>query len=156
MYNDETNGHVDNLIHVVRPGEVILSWCDDENDPQYEISQEAYNVLSEATDACGRKLKVHKMRIPGPLYICEDEAGGIDECEGMERSAGERLAGSYANFLISNNHIILPLLDSAFDNEAKALLEDVYPGYEVIGVDAREILLGGGNIHCITQQVPAV
>ena len=68
LYNDETNGHVDNLIHVVRPGEVILSWCDDENDPQYEISQEAYKTLSEATDARGRKLKIHKMNIPGPLY----------------------------------------------------------------------------------------
>ncbi|MCG8531707.1 MAG: agmatine deiminase, partial [Desulfovibrionales bacterium] len=51
LYNDETNGHVDNLIHVARPGEVILSWCDDENDPQYEISQQAFDVLSKATDA---------------------------------------------------------------------------------------------------------
>ena len=74
----------------------------------------------------------------------------------MERTAGERLAGSYANFLITNNRIILPLLDPACDDAAKALLEDVYPGYEVVGVGAREILLGGGNIHCITQQVPAV
>ena len=156
LYNDETNGHVDNLIHVVCPGEVVLSWCDDENDPQYEISQEAYRVLSEATDARGRKLKIHKMNVPGPLYIREDEAGGIDACNSMERSAGERLAGSYANYLITNMPIILPLLDPAHDGEAKALLEDLYPGYEVVGVDAREILLGGGNIHCITQQVPAV
>ncbi len=156
LYNDETNGHVDNLIHVARPGEVILSWCDDENDPQYEISQEAFKVLSEATDAKGRQLKIHKMHIPGPLYIREDEAGGIDACEGMERNAGERLAGSYANFLITNKHIILPLLDPAYDDAAKALLQDIFPDYKVIGVEARETLLGGGNIHCITQQVPAV
>ncbi len=156
LYNDETNGHVDNLIHVVRPGEVILSWCDDENDPQYEISQKAFEVLSNATDAKGRKLKVHKMHVPGPLYIKEEEAGGIDACEGMERNAGERLAGSYANFLITNNRIILPLLDPKRDEDAIALMRDVFPGYEVVGVDAREILLGGGNVHCITQQVPAV
>ena len=156
LYNDETNGHVDNLIHVVRPGEVILSWCDDKNDPQYEISQKAYEVLSNTTDARGRKLLVHKMHVPGPLFIREDEAGGIDACEGMERSAGERLAGSYANFLITNQRIILPLLDPARDDDARALLADVFPGYEIVGVDAREILLGGGNVHCITQQVPAV
>ncbi len=156
LYNDETNGHVDNLIHVVRPGEVILSWCDDENDPQYEISQKAYEVLSNTTDARGRKLLVHKMHVPGPLFIREDEAGGIDACEGMERSAGERLAGSYANFLITNQRIILPLLDPARDDDARALLADLFPGYEIVGVDAREILLGGGNVHCITQQVPVV
>ncbi len=156
LYNDETNGHVDNLIHVVRPGEVILSWCNEESDPQYAISQEAYKVLSETTDARGRKLKIHKMHIPGPLYIREDEAGGIDACEGMERCAGERLAGSYANFLITNKRIILPLLDPAYDEAARTLLEDVYPDYEIVGVNAREILLGGGNIHCITQQVPAI
>ena len=68
LYNDETNGHVDNLIHVVRPGEVILSWCDDQNDPQYEISREAFKALSEATDARGRKLKVHKCVSPD-LFI---------------------------------------------------------------------------------------
>ena len=156
LYNDETNGHVDNLIHVVRPGEVILSWCDDENDPQYEISQTAYEALSNTTDARGRTLVIHKMHVPGPLFIREDEAGGIDACEGMERSAGERLAGSYANFLITNQRIILPLLDPARDDDARALLADLFPDYEIVGVDAREILLGGGNVHCITQQVPAV
>ena len=156
LYNDETNGHVDNLIHVVRPGEVVLSWCDDENDPQYEISREAFKILSETTDARGRKLVVHKMAIPGPLYIRDDEADGIDSCVGMGREAGERLAASYANYLITNNRIILPLLDPAKDGDAVALLRDLYPGFEVVGVEAREILLGGGNIHCITQQVPAV
>ncbi|MTI14962.1 agmatine deiminase [Sansalvadorimonas verongulae] len=156
LYNDETNGHVDNLMHVVKPGEVVLSWTEDNNDPQYEISQAAYKVLSETTDARGRQLTIHKIHIPGPLYIREDEADGIDVCDGMERTAGERLAGSYTNYLITNNRIILPLLDEKYDDEARALLTDIYKGYEVVGVDAREILLGGGNIHCITQQVPAV
>ena len=156
LYNDETNGHVDNLMHVVRPGEVVLSWTEDKEDPQYEISQKAYKVLSETKDARGRELTIHKMHIPGPLYIQEDEADGVDACDGMERTAGERLAGSYANYLITNKRIILPLLDEKYDAEAKGLLEDIYDGYEVVGVNAREILLGGGNIHCITQQVPAV
>lgn len=156
LYNDETNGHIDNLIHVARPGEVVLSWCDDENDPQYAISQQAYKILSEATDAKGRKLKVHKIHIPGPLYISEEEATGIDMADGMEREAGERLAGSYANFLITNGRIILPLLDLEYDDHAREVLQKVFPEYDIVGVDAHEILLGGGNVHCITQQVPAV
>lgn len=156
LYNDmDTNGHVDNLIHVARPGEIILSWTEDKEDPQYEISQEALNVLMNTTDAKGRQLKVTKLHIPGPLYITEDEANGFDECEGMERGSGERLAGSYANFLITNKAIIMPLLDEKYDAQAKATLQETFPGYKVLGVPARNILLGGGNIHCITQQVPA-
>ncbi|WP_036801325.1 agmatine deiminase [Photobacterium marinum] len=156
LYNDETNGHVDNLIHVVRPGEVVLTWCDDEQDPQYDISRRALDVLQTQKDAKGRTIKVHKMPMPGPLYISEDEAFGVDASDGMEREAGERLAGSYANYLISNQHIIYPLLDPAHDDEVATLLSALYPGYKVTGVDAREILLGGGNIHCITQQIPRV
>lgn len=156
LFNDETNGHVDNLIHVVRPGEVVLTWCDDENDPQYEISRIALDALSTQRDAKGREIKVHKLPMPGPLFITEDEASGVDVSDGMERVPGERLAGSYANYLITNDHIVYPLLDKTHDAEVESILNELYPGYKVTGVDAREILLGGGNIHCITQQIPAV
>jgi agmatine deiminase len=156
LYNDETNGHVDNIIHVVKPGEVVLTWCDDENDPQYEISREAYDCLTSQVDAKGRQIKVHKLPMPGPLFMEAEEAAGIDIAEGMEREAGERLAASYANYLITNKQIVLPLLDKRYDDEVKAILERLYPGYKINGVEAREILLGGGNVHCITQQVPKV
>lgn len=116
----------------------------------------ALDVLQTETDAKGRQLKVHKLPMPGPLYISGDEASGVDASEGMERVPGERLAGSYANYLISNCHIIYPLLDPKYDDDVAALLSEWYPGYKVSGVDAREILLGGGNIHCITQQIPRV
>ncbi|MGR3637408.1 MAG: agmatine deiminase [Shimia sp.] len=156
LFNDETNGHIDNLLHVVRPGEVILSWTEDKTDPQYEISQRALAFLNNATDAKGRNIKVHKVHIPGPLYFTEEEAAGIDMSDGMEREAGERMAGSYANFLITNGRIVLPLLDEKWDAEARTVLQEAFPDHEIVGVQAREILLGGGNVHCITQQVPAV
>ncbi|WP_427981661.1 agmatine deiminase [Agarivorans sp.] len=156
LYNDETNGHIDNILHVVKPGEVVLTWCDDPDDPQYHISREAMALLSSELDAQGRSIKVHKLPMPGPLYITEEEATGIDQSEGMERQAGDRLAASYANFLISNGQIIYPLLDQRYDGEAKQVLQQAFPQHQVVGVAAREILLGGGNIHCITQQVPAV
>ncbi len=156
LYNDETNGHVDNLIHVVRPAEIVLTWCDDKQDPQYALSREALEALESQTDAKGRKINVIKIPMPGPLYITAEEASGIDASEGMERVEGERLAASYANYLVSNQHIIYPLLDEKYDAEMEKIFKDIYPGYQITGVDAREILLGGGNIHCITQQIPKV
>ena len=71
------------------------------------------------------------------------------------RIAGERMAASYVNFLITNNRLIYPLLDPNTDHQAYAILENIFPELEVVGIAAREILLGGGNIHCITQQIPA-
>eukprot|EP00041_Stephanoeca_diplocostata_P021956 m.519732 g.519732 ORF g.519732 m.519732 type:complete len:76 (-) comp21948_c0_seq9:269-496(-) len=70
------------------------------------------------------------------------------------REVGERMAASYANFVITNNHVVFPLLDEKTDKAAEEVLRAVYPGHRVTGVPSREILLGGGNIHCITQQVP--
>lgn len=67
IYNDETNGHVDNIFTFVKPGEALLAWCEDESDPQYEISKSALEVLERETDAKGRKIKVHKLILPRPV-----------------------------------------------------------------------------------------
>ena len=72
------------------------------------------------------------------------------------RQAGERLAASYANFYIANGGVVMPLLDQRSDSAAMAVLQRVFADRQVVGVPGREILLGGGNIHCITQQIPAV
>ena len=83
------------------------------------------------------------------------EAAGVQHREGAKpRRAGERLAASYANFYIANGGIVMPLLDPRADAAALAKLKRVFPERRVVGVPGREILLGGGNIHCITQQVP--
>jgi agmatine deiminase len=155
VFNDETDGHVDNLCCFVRPGVVALTWCDNPDDPQYDISRAAYEVLAKAKDARGRRLKIHKLVQPGPLYMSEAEAAGIEYSPGCKvRRAGERLAGSYVNFYITNRHIVMPLLDPRTDRAAKAALAKLFPRRKVLGVPSREILLGGGNIHCITQQQP--
>ncbi len=164
LYLDvEATGHIDNLLHVVKPGEVVLTWCDDPNDPQYEISREALSILESTPDAKGRKIKVHKLPMPGALYMTDEEAAGVDLADssnddlvaGVDRDEGKRIAASYANFLITNNRIILPLLDETRDSEAAKVLEEAYPGREVVGVPARDIVIGGGNVHCVTQQQPA-
>ncbi|MEJ2764951.1 agmatine deiminase [Photobacterium sp. MCCC 1A19761] len=154
LYNDETNGHVDNLLHVIAPGEVVLTWTDDPTDPQYEISRQAYAALIAEPDARGQTVKVHKLPMPGPLYLSESEAAGIEASQGMKRQAGERLAASYCNFLMINRTVIFPLLDPRTDEAAKAVLQAALPDWRIIGIPTREVLLGGGNIHCITQQIP--
>lgn len=155
IYNDETNGHVDNILQVARPGEVILAWTEDKSDPQYEICQEAYEVLSREKDARGRPLKIHKMLLPANILITQEESGGVDAVAGtLPRQEGDRLAASYVNFYIANGGVIFPLFNDPNDDKARALLQEVFPDRSVVGIYAREILLGGGNIHCITQQQP--
>ena len=157
VYNDETDGHVDNLACFARPGVVLLTWTDDESDPQHAISRDALKRLEAATDARGRSIEVVRLPSPGPIAITEQEAAGVDAVEGsLPRRAGDRLAASYANFYLGTRRIVFPLLDEHTDEQAAELLRGCFPEREVVGIPAREILLGGGNIHCITQQVPAV
>lgn len=155
VFNDETGGHVDNLCCFVGPGEVLLHWCDDRSDPQYEISRDAWERLRSARDAAGQPLTVHRLPQPGPLYMTADEAAGLDVAgDARPRRAGDRLAASYVNFYVANRRVVMPLLDARCDRRARAVLARLFPRREIVGVPAREILLGGGNIHCITQQVP--
>ena len=69
IYNDETNEHVDNVCAFTAPGEVVLAWTDDETDPQYALSKASLDVLEAATDAKGRRIKVHKLPLPKPVTI---------------------------------------------------------------------------------------
>jgi agmatine deiminase len=155
VFEDETDGHVDNLACFARPGTVLLTWSDDDGDPQHAISRDARERLEAATDARGRRLEVVLLPSPGPLRTSAEEAEGVQAIEGSRpRRAGDRLAASYVNFYLGNSRIVMPLLDPRHDEEAKAVLQGTFPDREVVPVPAREILLGGGNIHCITQQVP--
>ncbi len=156
VYEDETDGHVDNLCCFLRPGVVALTWTDDRGDPQYERSAEAYDLLRSARDASGRQLETHKIHQPDPMTMTEEEAAGLDIVDtALLRPAGERLAGSYINFYIANGAIIAPQFGDRHDSAAFRQLAQLFPNREIVGIAAREILLGGGNIHCITQQQPA-
>ncbi len=108
-----------------------------------------------ARDARGRPLTVHKIHQPGPLYMTESEAAGVDARAGSHpRRAGDRLPASYVNFYVANRVVVMPLYDKRWDAAAVRTLKRLFPTRRVVGVATREVLLGGGNIHCITQQVP--
>ena len=159
IYNDETNEHVDNVCAFVGPAEVVLAWTDKQDDPQYPLSMADYAYLQSVTDAKGRPLTIHKLPIPDHPILCSKE-----DCEAYSfepgedtREPGERLAASYVNFYFTNDAVLVPQFggeNAASDARACRILQQVCHGRRVIGLPARDILQGGGNIHCITQQIP--
>jgi agmatine deiminase len=159
IVNDETDEHVDNMACFSAPGEVLLAWTDDTSDQQYEYSSAALAVLEAATDAKGRKLRIRKLHVPAVMVGKAEEYATVDGAvaaadAGMAREANTRLAASYVNFFICNGGIIVPKFDDANDAHAVATLQEAFPKHQIVQVPGREILLGGGNVHCITQQQP--
>ena len=155
LHGDGTSGHVDNLCCFIRPGVVALTWTNDQTDPDFEIFMDAYERLLAATDARGRRLQIHRIHQPGPLYRTREESEGVDIVEGTQpRTEGARLPASYINFYIANGGVVVPTFDDPHDRAAMEELRTLFPERRVVGVPAREILLGGGGVHCIVQQQP--
>jgi agmatine deiminase len=155
LVEDETGGHVDNLACYARPGLVLLAWTDDSADPQYAVVREALAQLERARDACGRSVEIAKVPLPPPLFRTREEALGVVAVSGSRpRKAGDRLPATYVNAYVANGAVILPALDPATDEKARAIFAHAFPDREVKMVPAREILLGGGGIHCITREQP--
>lgn len=159
IYNDETNEHIDNICAFISPGEVVLAWTDNENDPQYPLSKACLDTLEQETDAKGRKIKVHKLPIPDvPVCISEYDMEGFIFEEGEDvREVGERLAASYVNFYFANGIILLPQFggkNRESDLRAVKILSEVCPNRKIIPIPAHSLIVGGGNIHCVTQQIP--
>lgn len=158
LFGDEdTNGHIDNFCCFFKPAHLLLAWSDDESDPQYDISRSALRILESSRDAQGRQLTVVKLPIPPPMTYdaadCEGLHGLGEGSERLLRTPGSRLAASYVNFYIANGGVIVPGFgDLAADAEAVRILQEAFPDRKVVQVFTRDIVLGGGNIHCITQQ----
>lgn len=157
IYQDETNEHVDNVAAFVGPAEIVLAWTDDDTDPQYAMSKANLDYLTTVTDAKGRPFTVHKLLTPKNLVtVTEQDLPGYSYEEGEDqRTLGERLAASYVNFYITNGAVLLPVFDDPHDELAIKLLAQLFPQRTVTPIPARDLILGGGNIHCLTQQIPA-
>lgn len=139
LSGDETDGHVDNIACFAAPGKVILQVCDDPKDENYAITQENLRILEEATDAQGRKLEVVTIQQP-PRADYEDS----------------RLTLSYLNFYFVNGGIILPVFDAQeTDAAVEQTLTRLFPDRKVKTVNGLAVIREGGNVHCLTQQMPA-
>lgn len=165
----DTNGHVDNMCLFVAPATVLLHWSEMQDDPeQYSRSVAALQVLKCSVDAEGNQFKIYKLHAPRlPVIRTDEEAAGVlrEPCEtGVDsftkkRLSGERVAASYVNLLILQNVIIVPQFLVNADDDARALHEVREAVKEasvsVVGVPAREFVLGGGGIHCLSLSKPA-
>ena len=152
---EETNGHIDDVACFIRPGEVACIYTEDTKHPFYEAAKKAYEYLSRETDGKGRKLKIHKLCcLKAPVTIGKDFV--IDKTrDAKERLEGEICIASYANFLIVNGGVIVPQYGDKNDALALEQIGKMFPDRKIVGVYTREIVYGGGNIHCITQQLPS-
>ncbi len=131
MIDDETTGHVDNLCCFARPGEVILTWTDNKRDPQYQVSQDAYERLMEARDAQGRRLKVHKLHSARAVEAHRMQRRSMSMWPMRARPRARLangLAGSYVSFYMGNSTIVMPLLDPKQDGAATRYVAEDFPG----------------------------
>lgn len=158
IYNDETNEHVDNMCCFIKPGVVALAWTDDKDDIQYQYCMDAYKTLKNSVDAEGRKLQIIKIKLPKPIYTTLEDIKGITKGKNnaKPREVNERLAASYINYYQGDKFVIIPKFNVPEDEIALKQFKHIYKDKDVIQIESREILLGGGNIHCITMQIPDV
>ncbi len=146
---DETNGHVDNICAFADENTVILGWTEEDGEQGRRCDQNA-KVLEDAG------LKIIKLPFPEkPVTFTQRDLDGFTYEKGeIERNLNEPLAASYVNFYVCNAAVIVPVFGDKNDGKALKILQGAFPSKKIVPVFARELILGGGNIHCLTQQIP--
>lgn len=141
LSGDETDGHVDNVACFAAPGKILLQVCDDPEDENYAITRENLKVLTGATDARDRKLDIIPVQQPPKMS-----------------DRGRRLTLSYLNFYFVNGGLILPVFGGQAeksDHSAIRVLGELFPERQLRTVNGMGLIREGGNVHCITQQLPS-
>lgn len=134
---DDTHGHVDDLARFVNATTVVTVVEDDPADENHEILEENRALLCGMRDQDGRPLTVVTLPMPKPVWF-----------------DGQRLPASYANFYIANKIVLVPTFNDPADRVALDTLASLFPGREVVPIYCRDLVLGLGTIHCMTQQLP--
>jgi agmatine deiminase len=129
--DEDTDGHVDNICAWIEPGKVLLQTVAGEADPNYENCRENARRLADA----------------GIEVVELDVLPRLD-------GDGPPTVVPYVNYYVANGALIVPVTGAETDADALALLERLYPGREAVPVSGTTLALGGGGVHCITQQVP--
>ncbi len=136
--DEGTDGHVDNIACFVKPGTVLALSCKDKNDPFYEKMHENLEILKSTTDSKGRELNIIELEMSYKRLIPNDDE-----------------PSSYINFYIANKGIVMPSFkDEKADYNAKTIVQSIFPDRKIITINGIDISMGGGNVHCITQQQP--
>lgn len=140
---DDTDGHVDDFCRFCAPGRLLLAVEPRREDPNHRILEENRERLADLRTGEGSRCEVRELPMPERLSAKDWRL--------------DRLPASYANFLITNGAVIVPVFGQPEnDDRALGILRESFPGREVVGFDARDFVFEGGAIHCLTQQQPAV
>ena len=138
--DEGTDGHVDNIACFVDQSKVLALSCHDKQDPFFEKINENLEILKTSKDAKNRPLEVIEIEMSYKRLIPNDDE-----------------PSSYINFYIANNGIVMPSFDDEkADNNAQSIIQSLFPKRKMITINGIDIALGGGNIHCITQQQPLI
>ena len=135
---DDTDGHIDNLVRFFKPNGVLVASSKDRSHPNYKILDSLEDQCRELTLANGESLEVRLLPLP----------------ESRQKD-GQPLPMSYLNFFVANKAVILPSFGQPGpDAEALKIVSAAFPDREVIPIDCQDLILEGGALHCLTQQVP--
>ncbi|HNW71831.1 MAG TPA: agmatine deiminase family protein [Candidatus Paceibacterota bacterium] len=143
LVNDHTDGHIDEIARFVSPLKILCGYEENKEDENYERLNENYKILENSTDQNGNKFEIIKLPMPHMEY---------KKCE--KEFCGKKAPVSYANFYIGNSTVLVSIFDDENDKKAIEIIKSCFPNREVIGIDCRDLIYGGGAIHCITQQEP--
>ncbi|MDZ7636899.1 MAG: agmatine deiminase family protein [Bryobacterales bacterium] len=135
---DDTHGHVDDLARFVNEDTVVVASEGDRDDPNYGALRENYQLLRRMTTTKGKALNVVRLPMPAPVVF-----------------DGQRLPASYANFYIANDIVLVPVFNDLADRVALNTLARAMPKHRIIPIYCRDLVLGLGTLHCMTQQQPA-
>ena len=137
---DDTDGHIDDVARFISPDTVAVVSAP-EGHADHEMTQKNLAVLRDAEDQEGRPIQVVQLPVPEPIHY--------DYPDGRWP-----VPASYANFLMVNGHVFVPTFGQPTDGQAVAVLEASMPGYAVVPVQARWLVVGLGTLHCLSQQQP--
>jgi agmatine deiminase len=135
---DDTDGHVDDLARFVGPRTVVAAVEPDAADPNCAPLARNLERLRAARLPDGRPLDVVPLPMPPPLVV-----------------EGQRCPASYANFYLANGVALVPVFGAPQDARALAILRELLPGRDVVGIRSEDLVVGFGAVHCLTQQEPA-
>jgi agmatine deiminase len=136
---DDTHGHVDDLARFVNSNTIVAVVEQDPTDANYGPLRENLALLKSMKDLDGRAYRIETLPMPTPVFF-----------------DGLRLPASYANFYIANKIVLVPTFNDPNDRVAINTLSGLFPDREVVGIACRDLVLGLGTIHCMTQQQPSI
>lgn len=143
IVNDHTDGHIDDVARFVSSSKILCAYENDEKNENYERLKENYEILEQAQDQDGNKFEVVKLPMPHMYFN-----------EGEKEHYGKQAPVSYANFYIGNKTILVATFNDINDEKAISIIKECFPDRNIVGIDCRDLIYGGGTIHCITQQEP--